>query len=142
MGYYCMLEQPIEGVDPLSVDGKALAHAHFHSQSSPAHADSPLAALDDFFSVNPEDALAFAQDAGIDVADMAPPPVKWIDAGAGLKLIRGLLANFRESDCSISLPDSPPNLRERVVTDLEGIEAVLRIAAERGVRFYLTCDTP
>lgn len=142
MGYYCVLEQPIVGVDPLAVDGKSLAMAHSHSQSSPKHTESPLSSLDEFFSVDPDVALEFAESAGIDLRDVTPPPIKWNDSNAGLSIIVELLARFRDKSFSISLPVSPPELRERVVADLEGIEAVLRAAAKRGIRFYLTCDTP
>ena len=142
MGYYCVLEQPIEGVDSLAVDGKSLALAHFHNQSSPSYSDSPLGTLDEFFSVNPEDTLAFAESEGIDLGDTAPPPVNWNAASAGLKCVGELLVKFRDENVLISLPDSPADLRERVIADLEGIEAILQTAAEREVRFYLTCDTP
>ena len=142
MGYYCVLEQPIQGVDPLAVDGKALARAHAHSQSSPNHANSPLSSLDEFFSINPEEALAFAEGEGIDLGDVSLPPVNWNDPNAGLNVVVELLAKFRDKSLSISLPDSAPDSRERVVADLEGIEAVLKAAAKQGVRFYLTCDSP
>ena len=142
MGYYCMLEQPIQGVDPLAIDGKALARAHFHSQSLPDHTNSPLASIDEFFSLNPEDALGFAEGEGVDLGDLSLPPVKWNDANAGLKMVSGLLTKFRDKNFSVVLPDSPPDARGQVIADLEGIEAILRAAVERRVRFYLTCDMP
>ncbi len=142
VGYYISLERPIQGLDPLSVDGKALAIAHFESQSTKDYLVSPFAALDEVFSVNSSDALAFAESEGIDLEGVEPPPIKWIAADTGFKIISELLAKLRDPNGSVPLPDSLRFSCEEIVADLEGIAAVLRAAEKEGVRFYLTCDTP
>lgn len=138
VGYYCSLERSIQGVDPLAVDGKALARAHFESQSSEGYPDSPFATLDEVFSVDPSAAIAFAESEGIDLDGAKPPPIKWSNAGLGLKIVSELLSKLRDQNNPISLPVSC----EDIAIDLEAIAVVLRAAEKEGVRFYLTCDTP
>lgn len=127
VGIYPKLERDIRGVDPLAVDGKALAAEYFDSLADEG-AESPFAPISEMFSIDPEEAAGFAASEGVDVE---PPPVRWHSAADGVQAVRSALNRLREQ-----------NPTSRAIPDLEQIEKVLAAAASEGVRFYLACDMP
>lgn len=89
--------------------------------------------LSEFFSLNPDEALAFLEGQGIDPPPGGLPPEQWFDAADGLRTFRALLA--RAPELANRRFDA-----EAVTAELERFIEVLTALAERGIRWHLTVD--
>jgi hypothetical protein len=138
MGIKCYLEKSIPGCEPSSIDGRFLAQAYIAAcmVAGVEGRDSPLVAIGQFQCTGPTGAERQKMH-----GRLGPFPERWHEASAGLATIHPILEKFRDRSVKIFLPDSPPDLRERVIRDLESIERVLKAADQQRVRFYLALDT-
>jgi len=137
-GIKCYLETPIPGCEPSTVDGRYLAHAYIPSRmlaGMTEGGDSPIVAIGQFLCTGPK-GVEREKKRGVS----GPFPERWHDASAGLAAIEPILQKFRDKSVKIFLPDSPPDLRDGVIRDLESIERVLKAAEKQKVRFYLSLD--
>lgn len=89
--------------------------------------------LSEFFSLNPDEALAFLEGQGIDPPPGGLPPELWFDAADGLRTFRALLARAPELANRRFTADD-------VTAELERFIEVLTALAERGIRWHLTVD--
>jgi hypothetical protein len=136
-GIKCYLETPIPGCEPTTIDGRYLAHAYIPSRmvAGMEGGDSPIVAVGQFLCTGPKGAEREKKRGA-----SGPFPERWHDASAGLAAIQPILEKFRDKSVKIFLPDSPPDLRDGVIRDLESIERVLKAADKQRVRFYLSLD--
>ena len=136
-GIKCYLETPIPSCEPSTIDGRYLAHAYIPSRmlAGMEGGDSPIVAVGQFLCTGPKGAEREKKHGA-----SGPFPERWHDASAGLAAVHPILEKFRDRSVKIFLPDSPPDLRDGVVRDLESIERVLQAADKQGVRFYLALD--
>jgi hypothetical protein len=136
-GIKCYLETPIPGCEPSTIDGRYLAHAYIPSRMvvGMEGGDSPIVAVGQFLCTGPKGAER-EKKRGVS----GPFPERWHDASTGLAVIQPILEKFRDKSVKIFLPDSPPDLRDGVIRDLESVERVLKAADKQRVRFYLSLD--
>jgi hypothetical protein len=131
------LETPIPGCEPSAVDGRYIAHAYIPSRmiAGMEGGDSPIIGIGQFLCTGPKGTEREKKRGAT-----GPFPEHWYDASAGLTAIDPILEKFRDKSVKILLPDSPPDLRDGVIRDLESIERILRTADKQRVRFYLALD--
>ena len=140
---FIVAERTIEGLDTF-VNGKALAHCR------PAGAKDRLGRasmrrletlarqagvrpLMEFFSEDPESAVAFLAEEGVEPPPGGLPPEQWFSAGEGLATVRGLLAYLTTH------PDAAAEV-DRLIGDLRQFEEVLGGLEDAGVRWHLAVD--
>ena len=161
--FFITLERPIDGIDPLATNGKALARC---SDELDAVAEElGMVPLGGLVSMSPEEVqdmldlggieadeldglpeeLQEAVGEGLDeiknalsaletqVAEHGVPPEEWFEASEGLRTVQRLLAFLRTDQHHIAKP-------EGVVGDLEEIAQILKAAERAGVRFHLSVD--
>lgn len=89
--------------------------------------------LSEFFSQNPDEALAFMEEEGLDPPPGGMPPEEWFDAGEGVRTFRALLARAPELANRRYTADD-------VTAELERFIEVLTALHERSIRWHLTVD--
>jgi hypothetical protein len=130
---YVVIEKEIPGIDASSVSGKALAKSS--EQLDRIARKNGLLAIQEFMSVDPEEAGAFLEDSEIALDDVKIPEEQWFDPADGLKTIRGLLDFLRDNPTALSkVPLS------HLQDDLLAAEKVLSVALKHGVRFHFAVD--
>jgi hypothetical protein len=136
-GIKCYLETSIPGCEPTTIDGRYVAHAYIPSRmvAGMEGGDSPIVAIGQFLCTGPKGAEREKKRGA-----SGPFPEHWYDASTGLSAIQPILEKFRDKSVKIFLPDSPPDLRDGVIRDLENIERVLKAADKQHIRFYLALD--
>jgi hypothetical protein len=136
-------ENEVEDVDTF-VNGKVLAHCHpagvdeHLDSSAESHLDAlareaGVRPLMEFFSQDPEEALA-----ALEEFDAEPPPgglspEEWFPASEGLATVRGLLAHLAAN------PGAAANV-DALIEDLRQFESVLSQLETAGVRWHLAVD--
>jgi hypothetical protein len=137
MGIKCYLEKRIPGCEPSSIGGRYLAQAYIASSlvAGIKGYDSPIVAIGQFQCTGPEGAERQKMH-----GRLGPFPERWHEASIGLATMHPILEKFRDRSGKIFLPDSPPDLRDGVIHDLESIERVLKAADQQRVRFYLALE--
>jgi tRNA G46 methylase TrmB len=127
---YIVLERRVPGLGNF-VNGKALGHAgELLDVLAEKAGTKPLM---EFFSASPETILEFASGHGVAVEESAAhfPSEKWFPAEEGLVTIRGLRKAARTGKID--------NL-EKILTDLDEFERVLKAAKEHGIGWHLAVD--
>ena len=126
---YLSLDRDLPGVDPGSVDGKALAAAQPSLDATAALLGfTPLA---HFISVNEEEARLFLEEHGVE--DVPVPAEQWFDPADGLQTLRALQEYVRRDT-------SPSRAATALLADLEAAERVLLAAQSHHARFHLSVD--
>lgn len=133
IGWHVVLEQELPGVAAVPMDGKALIHRQHDLDELAAALGVPP--LTQFVSSDPLAVGRYLQQQGLDPDDFPLPDVAWFPAADGLQTVRGLLARLREK------PDAVLDA-QRIVRDLQAMEALLTPAAAAPVRFHLQSDMP
>lgn len=127
---FIALERDISEFDPY-VNGHALSHAERKLERIARKLN--VTPLMNFFSQNPKNAAAFVESEGIDPEEIDIPDETWFDSADGLKTIDALLGHLNENPSAISSPDG-------IVAELKEWQAVLKRAADEGVRWHLEVD--
>lgn len=137
---YPVLEHRIDGFEPGSVSGRALARA--------VEAHPALSPLLDFHSVDPiQIALAVGmvspqEEDGLndlDEIDFGPPD--WFEPPLGLAAIHQALNALRADPDSLARAIYDPGLRAiDVIVDLEAFEQTLLLARQHETRFHFALD--
>ena len=122
-------EREVPGLD-VFVNGKALGHAKDLDGLAERAGVHPLM---DFFSVDPESAAAFCEEAGADAPEGGFPPEQWFPAADGLTTVRGLLS-YLEANPTAARDSSA------VIEDLKDFESILSRLASEGVGWHLAVD--
>ena len=148
--YTIRAEREIEGLDVL-VNGKALAHSEELGQFAERAGVAPLLS---FFSQDPEEARAFAEEHDVTPPPGGYPPIQWFEAADGLATVQALIAML-EADPSIAPGASPSQETapgdseayrpwtpdaEELISDLHEFEDVLDQLDDAGVRWHLSVD--
>jgi hypothetical protein len=128
---YVALEKEVPGFDASSVCGKCLARAQRRLDGIAR--EQGIWPLEDFISVDPEDALALLEGEGAVPEGLELPAAEWFGPAEGLRTVRGLLRGVRDNPSSVYQAAG-------VCDDLEAAERVLVAAQEHGVRFHLAID--
>lgn len=127
---YIVLERSDPGFDTY-VDGKALSRAEADLKALAERLD--VTPLMDFFSMNPEEMLAEAEEFNTGLTKETVPDERWFPAGEGLKTVRALLAHVDANPTAIPSASS-------VANELSGFQDVLEEAERRGIRWHLSVD--
>src|SRR5437763_1252069 len=106
LGMYVSLERDLAGVDPLGIDGKALARAMFALDGLAAKLQVPT--IKSMLSVDRKEALDFLEDIGVDPDEVKLPDEAWYPAAEGRRTVRGYVEHLQKT------PQSVPNA-ERVL---------------------------
>jgi hypothetical protein len=122
-------EREIPGLD-VFVNGKALGHC---KQLDLLAKRAEVRPLMEFFSVDPESAAAFCEEAGADAPEGGFPPEQWFPAEEGLTTVRGLLSYLEANPTEVK--DS-----SAVIEDLKEFESLLGRLAPEGVGWHLSVD--
>jgi hypothetical protein len=138
---YPVLEHPIDGFEPGSVSGRALARV--------VEAHPALAPLLDFHSVDPlQIALEIGmvspheEDGADDLEDIDFGPPDWFEPPVGLAVIGRALNALRADPQGLERAIYDPGLRAAdVVADLEAFEQTLLLARQHETRFHFSCTT-
>ncbi len=126
---FIVAEHEVAGLDTF-VNGKALGRSNHLDRLSERASVRPLM---EFFSIAPEEAAAFIEEAGGEVPKEGLPAEQWFSAEDGLATVRGLL------DCLSASPRAVAN-GKAIVSDLREFETVLSRLAIEGVRWHLAVD--
>src|SRR5947209_12397620 len=127
-GWYVALEREIPGTSgKLPHNGRALLFAQHHLEEFARAAGLPP--LKEFFSSDPTAVAAYLHEQGIEADADEMSEESWFDAADAIPTVQL---------CRERLVDPPPGLGqvERVREDLAAMQAILAIAADRGVRFH------
>src|SRR5579864_989898 len=127
-GWHVRLERDLPGVEIATGSGVTLLY--LQRQIDELAERLELQPLSRFFSTNPEAVSTYLAEQGLNPAEFDLPDEEWYDPADALETIRGLLTAIRAE------PESIPK-GDRIVSDLEGIEQVLALAAQQDVRFHL-----
>jgi hypothetical protein len=127
-GWHVRLERDLPGVEISTSSGVTLLY--LQRQIDELAARLGLRPLSRFFSSNPEAVASYLAGQGLDPAQFDLPEEEWHEAGDGLETVRGLLGAVRSD------PEALPK-SDKILSDLEGIEQVLALAALQDVRFHL-----
>ena len=127
---YIVLEEADPGFDT-HVDGKALSHADTQLQALAQRLG--VTPLMEFFSVDPEDMLAEAEEFDVGVTADEVPAEQWFSADAGLQTVQTLLAHLDANPGAIEAGPA-------VANELSTFQRVLEQARERGIRWHLAVD--
>jgi hypothetical protein len=127
---YIVLADADPGFDT-QVDGKALSHAETELQALAQRL--AVAPLMEFFSMDPADMLAEAEefDAGVTADEV--PAEQWFSAESGLKTVQTLLEYLRANPGEIAAGPA-------VANDLARFQEILEQARERSIRWHLAVD--
>jgi hypothetical protein len=109
--------------------GKALARESDRLDLAARSAN--VDALTALLSENPAALAAQLQADGFDPSKMRLPPERWFEPAAGLKTVRGLIANVTANLNKFKQPN--PILR-----DLRAAEALLTECEKAGIKFHFT----
>ena len=126
---YIVAEQEVPGLDT-SVNGKALGRSNQLDGLAERAGVRPLM---EFYSISPEEAAAFLEDAGGEGPKEGFPAEQWFPAEDGLATVRGLLAYLA------AFPRAVAN-KGAIVSDLQEFEDVLSRLATAGIRWHLAVD--
>ncbi len=130
VAYYIVLERNIHGIDT-AMNGKFLAH---ESEALDALAtESGIKPLSSFISTDPQEALAFMQDQGLDIAGVQLPPLEFFSAQEGLDVVRALLLAVENARGAIGKDKG-------VLHDLRECEVILKEVQKVGVRWRFAVD--
>ncbi|MFT5499113.1 MAG: hypothetical protein ACI9TH_004528 [Kiritimatiellia bacterium] len=124
--FYIAIENPPEGFE-YQVDGQALSRAD--QTLIPICQELGLAPLMDFFSQDPKELAEMLE--SLEPDDMELPAEQWFDAAAGLQVIQGLIAHFKQQ--SSKAPKG-------IVSELKTFLPVLQNAKDLGLRWHLAID--
>ena len=127
---FVALEREIPNFDPY-VNGDALSGAERKLERIATELN--VTPLMEFFGHNPEDAAAFIDDEGGDPDEINIPDEAWFDAADGLKTADALVNYLSQHT------DAIPNA-VGVGAELNEWQAVLKRAADEGVRWHLEVD--
>src|ERR1041385_4865730 len=114
--YFIVLERKIDGLDT-GMDGKSLSR-HLDSLDDAAR-ELGVRPLSEFFSADPSQLAEFMEAEGVDVGDVAPPPLQQFTARDGPVTVRALASH------AIAKTDY-------VAQDLRDCERILSVAAQHG----------
>jgi hypothetical protein len=122
--FFIVLEKNIDGLDTM-MNGKSLSK---NSDALDAAArELGVPPLLEFYSIAPEEAIAFMEGEGVDVGDMKLPPLRQFSAAEGLATVRALLTR----------PEGQP---EGVAEDLRDCERILSAAEKHGIGWHFEID--
>jgi len=122
--FFIVLERKIDGLDT-GMDGKSLSR-HLDALDATAR-ELGVRPLSEFFSADPAQLAEFMEGEGVDVGDVAPPPLQQFAAQDGLATVRALAAH------ASAKPDG-------VAQDLRECERILSSAAQHGVGWHFEVD--
>ena len=127
---YIVISRQTPGVD-LQVNGRSLStHAEFLGNVARDLSVKPLMA---FFSIDPEEAAAFIDDAGGDSSSMTIEDEEWFDPKLGLATVGALSSYISERASAIEDADG-------ILGDLNEFERVLRQADVHGLGWHVAVD--
>lgn len=132
LGWHVALTREIPGVDPTAVNGKALI---FRQRDLDELArQRGLTPLTHFLSVDPAALVGYFQQQGLDPDNFPIPAEDWFEPGAALTTVRGLRDQLRGDP---SVLDA-----QRIIQDLQALEAILVAAQREQVLFHLASRMP
>lgn len=124
VGIYPVFSEQLEGMPVFNSDGKALSRAIWDAVADDNA--NPIIRLQELLSFDPEELAEFAEGEGLVDADV--PETQWHDPNEGLRILGEITSKSA----------APPDVLE----DVAELTAMLELAAQAGVKFYLTLDTP
>jgi hypothetical protein len=122
--YFIVLERKIDDVDT-GMDGKSLSQ-HIEALDEAAR-QLGVRPLSEFFSADPAQLAEFMESEGVDVGDVAPPPLQQFTAQDGLATVRALASHATAQ-------------ADGVAQDLREGERILSAAAQHGVGWHFEVD--
>lgn len=127
---YIVVEHEVRGFDTY-VDGRALSRAE--EGLTRLARKLGVVPLMEFFSMNPDEMLAQAEEFNTGLTKDEVPDEQWFPASDGLRTVRALLQYVDAHPTTIT---SGPS----VANELAGFVHVLEEAEERGIRWHLAVD--
>ncbi len=127
---FVVLNKEEPGFDS-QVNGKTVAR-HYESLENLAK-KLGVAALSDFESMDPAEAMDFMEDEGVDTSGMDVPAEQWFKPADGLKAIRALIEHLEGKG-------KRTKGAKEVVEDLRGFEEVLAASQKKKLKFHFQWD--
>ncbi len=131
MDIFISTERPLNSVKATDMEGrflcKELQSVDFIAKSAGV---TPVSEMVSFNSV---ELASFMEGEGIE--GIAPPPEQWFEPSMGIAAVSAILAALEKEASNLQRPQD-------VVGDLREARRILQAAAEQGIRFHFSMDTP
>lgn len=131
LGFVFVLESDVEGVDPESMDGRALASER-HALDAVAH-EMDLPGIGEFVAFSHAEAETLAEDMKFDAPTTGGSTGRWFDCAKCLEVVRAIEGYLADEPDEVSDP-------EAVLHGLAQLRSLLESAEAAGTRFRLSIE--